>query len=101
MGSAAVIGRGRVRGWRRSVAFCPIALACVANAQDTPPAPQPAPTEPSSNSQRIQYFVQRTFSWQKMTALGAESALGHAFGGSGKWGGGPFGIASRYGDTFG
>src|SRR3954454_11210394 len=66
--------------------------------QGTPPPPPP---HPFSNPQRIQYFIQRTFSWQKMTMLGAESAFDHATGGAAKWGGGPFGIASRYGDTFG
>src|SRR5437764_10442634 len=94
MGVAAV---GRVAvGFRvRVLAVCPLALACMAQSQDTPSPPRP---DPFSNSQRIQYFIQRTFSWQKMTMLGAESAFDHATGGAAKWGGGPFGIASRYGD---
>jgi len=98
MGVALFIRRIGVRVWVKGFTVCPVALACLAHAQD---APSPAPVDPFNNPERIQYFLKRTFSWQKMTVSGAESLLGHAVGGTTKWGGGPFGIASRYGDTFG
>src|SRR5438105_2234343 len=98
MGVAMFIRRNGVRVCVKGFAVCPVALACLAHAQD---APVLAPADPFNNPERLQYFLKRTFSWQKMTAQGAESVLEHAVGGSSKWGGGPFGVASRYGDTFG
>jgi hypothetical protein len=74
----------------------PIAIGGIACAQsDT------RPVDPFTKEQRIQYFLQRTFSWQKMARLGADSVADQLFGGSTRWGGGSSGLASRYFDSLG
>jgi hypothetical protein len=75
--------------------ICPIALG-IAWGQQAPPA-----ADPFTADQRIQYFLRRTFSWQRMTLLGADTAASHLMGGSSRWGSGAPGVASRYGDSFG
>src|SRR5258706_13706391 len=88
-----VLGSSRVdfHVWVRRLVLCPIAIAGTAWAQsDTRPA------DPFTAEQRIQYFVQRTFSWQKMTRLGADTAVEHPFCGCSRGGGGSSRVAARY-----
>jgi hypothetical protein len=74
----------------------PIAFAGIACSQQASPA-----VDPFTTDQRIQYFVRRTFSWERMTLLGADTAASYLTGGSSRWGSGAPGFASRYGDSFG
>jgi hypothetical protein len=81
--------------WARTFVIC--LASGVVCAQSSLPA-----ADPFTPSQRIQYYLQRTFSWQRMALLGADTAVDHLLGGkSSLWSDGPFGYASRYGDSFG
>jgi hypothetical protein len=51
--------------------------------------------------QRWHHYLQRTYSWQRMGLLAADTAFEHWTGDSGEWGRGSEGLGSRYGGGFG
>src|SRR5438552_3165993 len=71
-------------------------LVACAPAQD----PDPASTPPSAASERFRYYLQRTYSWQKMSWLAVDSAVDHLLG-EAEWGHGIGGYGCRYASGFG
>ena len=70
-------------------------LACAA-AQD----PSEALPQQSSTSERFQYYLQRTYSWQRMSWLAADTGLDHLLHES-EWGRGMGGYGCHYASGFG
>ena len=70
-------------------------LACAA-AQD----PSEALPQQSSTSERFQYYLQRTYSWQRMSWLAADTGLDHLLHES-EWGRGMDGYGCHYASGFG
>ena len=53
-----------------------------------------------SVDERVRYYLYRTYSWQRLTMLGADSALDHLVFDPHAWSRGPEGFACRYTSSF-
>jgi hypothetical protein len=62
---------------------------------------QLAETTGFSTEERVRLYVYRTYSWQRMTWLGADVAFDQLVGNSRQWGQGPSSFANRYASCFG
>ena len=54
-----------------------------------------------STQERLKLYVQRTYSWQRMTLLGVDTAIDHVFFRSREWKPDAPGFFQRYGSSFG
>lgn len=87
------------RAWNchgRQFALCAIAALPSLYAQSLPAIPNSFTREA-----RIQHYLHRTYSWQRMSLLGADTAIDHFLDPSSEWARGPSGLAHRYCSSFG
>jgi hypothetical protein len=62
---------------------------------------QTAPDDAFAWENRLQQYLYRTYSWQRMTLLALDTGIDHALQDPKSWGNGPGGFACRYSSSFG
>jgi hypothetical protein len=77
-------------------ALCAIATLAPLYAQ-----PLPSNAKSFTGQARIQHYLHRTYSWQRMSLLAADTAIDHFLDPSSEWARGPSGFTHRYCSSFG
>src|SRR5437868_1363562 len=78
------------------LSWCSLFVLAHAAAQD----PVAASPSSSTTSQRLEYYLHRTYSWQRMSWLAADTAIDHLLG-EPEWGRGMRGYGCQYASGFG
>lgn len=78
--------------------FVALLLAVAGAAQ---PQDMVRPADPFTPAQRVQYYLHRTYDWQRMSLLVADTGLGHLLAAPDAWGRGTDRFARCYGSAFG
>lgn len=78
----------------------PVFFLAYAAAQDLTNVPKDTLTPFSTTAERLNYYIQRTYGWQRMSSLAVDTAIDHMLG-QPEWGRGMGGYGCQYASGFG